>query len=93
MSYSYYGRRDSPPGGESGMYGRDRSPPPQSGRRSPMARIPKISSSSTLDDLRNEFSRITEDTPSVPTMKIEDMTWDKMGNKVQDMAEKLANGR
>ena len=69
---------------------RDRSPPRDSysGRRSPMGRIPKISSTSSLDDLRSEFNRITDDTP----LKMEDMTWEKMGSKVQDMCEARANG-
>ncbi|XP_054160966.1 uncharacterized protein LOC128959004 [Oppia nitens] len=93
MAYSsYYGRgRDSSPG-ESGMYGRDRSPPREYGRRSPpsLGRIPKISStapSSSLDDLRTEFNRISDNMP----LKMEDMTWERMGSKVQDMLEQKAN--
>ena len=88
--YAGYGGRRSPTQGDSGMYSRDRSPPRDSfsGRRSPMGRIPKISSTSSLDDLRTEFNRITDDTP----LKMEDMTWEKMGSKVQDMLEAKANG-
>ncbi|CAG2108240.1 unnamed protein product, partial [Medioppia subpectinata] len=92
MAYSsYYGgnRRDN--NTESGMYARDGSPPRQQsygGRRSPqMGRIPKINPTSSLDDLRSEFNRITDDTP----LKVEDMTWEKMGTKVQDILEKRTN--
>jgi hypothetical protein len=91
--YENLSNRDSPPlQSQSGMYSRERSSPQQSsfGRRSPpMARIPRVSScSSSLDDLRSEFNRISDDSH----LKLEDLTWDKMGAKVQDMLEQKANG-
>jgi hypothetical protein len=59
-------------------------------RRSPsMSRIPRVSSS--LDDLRSEFNRISDES-NLKNLKLEDLTWDRMGAKVQDMLEQKANG-
>ncbi len=58
-------------------------------RSPPMSRIPRVSSS--LDDLRSEFNRISDES-NLKNLKLEDLTWDRMGAKVQDMLEQKANG-
>jgi hypothetical protein len=83
-------RNSSPLETQSGMYSRDRSPDrpqesPSSRRLSSMVRIPQRSRS--VNDLRKEFNRISDEL----TFNLNDLTYDKMGHKLQDMVEKKVN--